>query len=231
MRRTGGCAVSASLFLYALLGAVFCMLLVTGLVSCADTHPETVSASCFVVFDYTDASRAASQRLCVFVQTKSAVQRTGAITVAHTKSSYEWQILEPVQFAYGTNQWAGSTVLLPRAGEPVLQGAYTVTYRNKLDEEVLESFSVLYPEALVQALPADMPSVLGKSAAQKIAVYAENEKLLYYGAAKNTWKTADDMWKEYGSAVKSRRCYEYRSSKNCTVICMLPPDYRSKTQF
>jgi len=192
-------------------------------ISCADTEPSILTVKSSVVFDFADKQSVPTVRFSVFVQPGKEVQRVRTIKVTCAANGYEWIISNPSRIVSDKGQWAGSTQLVPRYSEEINQGVYTVTYTDKADHSVDSTFSIVYPEGLIQAKAADVPGMMGGNRVENIAMYAENGKLLYYGPRKKNWNSDADIWNGSEDAVQMRICW---CSSDESVICLMPPVHK-----
>lgn len=54
---------------------------------------------------------------------------------------------------------------------------------------------------------------------ERIAVYDEEDVLIYFDARKSEWKSDDDVWREMENASRMRLCF---SNADKSVLCFMP---------
>ena len=92
---------------------ILLLLLSTLFFSCSQTSPSVNSVEAYVVFDFDNEISKPQQRLSVFVNLESEVQRTSAIIVKNKENSYIWNVSYPSLISAGDSQWAGYTNIVP----------------------------------------------------------------------------------------------------------------------
>ena len=188
--------------------------------SCSDSEADVIAANATAVFDFSDEESVPATRLAVFFQVANEVQRTESFTVSSNGSGYYWTVSNPSVFTAMNKSYAYSVNLSPPSGENIAVGPYSVKYYDAAGKEDQFDFSVSYNEALVSAKSSEVKELL-PSAVENIAIYSDSGELLFMGKAKSSWKTNEDILKDYKLAQTKRICYVTPGN---TVICMMPEE-------
>jgi len=200
---------------------ILLLLLSTLFFSCSQTSPSVNSVEAYVVFDFDNEISKPQQRLSVFVNLESEVQRTSAIIVKNKENSYIWNVSYPSLISAGDSQWAGYTNIVPCTGETIPQGFYTVTYCNALGETVDSSFSISYNKDLCEKTSNEAVLLLGNIKQEKIAIYSHEGMLLFFDAKKRQWTNDEKIWAEFKDATSYRTCYTLGKT-----MCLMPYVYK-----
>ncbi|MCK9169773.1 MAG: hypothetical protein M0P01_05100 [Treponema sp.] len=194
---------------------LFCSLCV----SCANTTPEILSSSATVIFDYNDDSSVPLIRLSVFTETGSDVRRAAQIRISSKTEEYSWTVDNPQLLGSDNRQWAGYTNFAVPDAAVIPQGGYDLFYTDAEEHTVQTSFTVTYPEKLIESKSSDVKYVLGTYAKEMIAVYMSDGTLIYYNERKSKWTDDDAIWNEFKLASTMRICW---TSPDNSVICLMP---------
>lgn len=187
--------------------------------SCANDVPSVIEVRPSVVFDYSDETAAPKMRLAVFAETQSDVRRVAHIRISSKLSGYEW-FVENVQIVGSDNrQWAGYANFVCPSSYTIPQGTYAFIYTDAAGENVESAFTVSYPPALVSSNVAVARALLGSDVNERVAVYDENETLIYCDVRKETWSDDDAIFAEMKDAFQIRTCI---STRDDSVICLMP---------
>ena len=195
-------------------------------VSCADSEADVISASATMVFDFADAESVPSSRLAVFFQVTNEVQRTERFSVSNAGSGYTWDVTNPGIFTGMNKNYAYALNLSAPDGEPIPVGEYTVRYYDAAGNDDTMQFTVNYDEGLLTATVENCKDFL-KSSTENIAIYDEENELLFMGKEKKSWKTNSAILKEYRIAQTKRTCYVTPGN---TIICILPAENLKETE-
>ncbi|MCR5290756.1 MAG: hypothetical protein K6E51_12255 [Treponema sp.] len=191
-------------------------------ISCTDGRPYCDDAFVTVVFEYAVENEKPLSYVSFFIKLDSDVSRTASIRFEHVQTGYFWTIDTPEVAVNSLGNWVGYSCIFPRDGEKIQQGVYRYTYTNKAGDTCNGEVTLEYPDLLYTVAPSEVSAVLGKKSDKRIAIYAENAHLLYYDTYKKEWKTPDDIWAAFTSAVFFQQCYESKYTSETTIICKMP---------
>lgn len=153
-----------------------------------------------VVFEYNDESSYPEASLSVFVQTEHEAQRADNIKIMRPDENLTWIINSPVLLRNGDNEWAGYSVILPAEGSVVANGEYKVVYTDAAGSEAEGFFTVKYKEDILSSNVSSIRSASGVSLSENVALFDNDMNMLFYGKAKNTWKTNQNILRDYSRA-------------------------------
>jgi hypothetical protein len=207
-------------FLYLSIVFILCCIL---FVSCANTAPEILSSNATVIFDYRDDSSVPQIRLSVFAETGSDVRRAAKIQISSKTGEYAWTVDDPLLIGSDSRQWAGYPNFVVPQSEPIPQGVYDLFYTDAEEHTVQTTFSVAYPEELIESKSLNVKNILGTSEKEMIAVYMSDGTLIYYNVRKQEWVNDDAVWNELKLASSMRICW---TSSDGSVICLMPVQER-----
>lgn len=186
--------------------------------SCSDDGAKIASAESSLIFDY--GKTPPDMRLSVFVNSETDLRLASGIKIESKSANLEWNCDDLVKFEdKASNAWAGCANITAALGMRIPLGEYVLTYSDMAGNEDEISFYVDYPENILNLKPEDFSD--DGEFEKKIAVYAENGDLLYYGSVKKEWNSKDAVFDGYKDAGFVRICY---ASKNDSVICLMPPE-------
>jgi hypothetical protein len=156
------------------------------------------------VFDYASPESLPEYYALLFVQPE-AESRAATVTLIHTESGYTWNITEPVQLKAGGSTWIGSPHLTADS-EAFPQGQYIVRYTDTSEREIETSVTLSYSPDLADSDEAQARSNASARSQLQIAVYDENEDILYFGEKKQAWSDWTAIKKEIVGARFYRDC-------------------------
>lgn len=203
---------------FAFTGLLFSLIL--SFSACSESEPDVVSVTSSIVFDYADSENPPEQRLAVFFQVSSAVQRTEAFDVTHEDSGYSWHVSKPGIFTGMNRSYAYSASLNPPAGGEIPLGLYSVIYTDAAGKEDSLTFTLNYKKELLSAKSGNCREYL-TSPSENISIFSDSGELLFMGKAKSSWKSNEDILKDYKLAETKRICYVNPGN---SIICMMPEE-------
>ena len=187
--------------------------------SCSSSLPDVKAVRAVSIFDYTDGDSYPRMRLAVFTEAESDVRRAESIRIASNDTGWEWKADGVEIFASDARQWAGYTNFVSPGSGAIPQGAYTFFFTDALGHDAESSFSVFYPASLRRTRAGEAKEKLGTGVSERIAVYDEEDVLIYFDARKSEWKSDDDVWREMENASRMRLCF---SNADKSVLCFMP---------
>lgn len=188
--------------------------------SCSDSEADVVSVSSTLVLDFNDNDSNPQVRLAVFFQLANEAQRSEHFVVTHEESGYSWTVSNPGIFSGLNKSYAYSANLSVSEGEDFPSGSYSVVYYDAAGNEDEAKFSVNYDKRILKSKVDTFSEFLSNSN-QNIAVYDEDDELLFMGKAKSAWKSNAAILKDYKLAEIKRICYVTPGN---TIVCMMPAE-------
>ncbi len=195
--------------------------------SCSDDNAAINSVSSSIVCDFSDADSSGELYLAVFVQCQSSPQRADRIILKKLQSDYVWEVSSPLIFSGNSKNYVCCTKIKAPEGEYIKNGEYELTYIDAAGNEDTASFYVNYSENLIFATAEDVRDVIGNHIDETVALYDNNNNLLYYGKPKNNWKQNSRILNDYRDAV-SKRVF-YTTALN-SIVCMMPVENLKDSQ-
>ncbi len=196
------------------------------LVSCSDSEPKLVSAAGYVIFDYADEDSFPTQRFAVFLEASSDVHRAASISVTSRENSYQWNCHEPTVFSSDSRMWAGFSYFVSPLGTAVPKGLYDVRYVYSGERFYDSVLSLDYKSDIMTCKAGGLEKLLG-NCKEEIAVYDENNVLVYFGEIDSSWKTPKKIFSTFRNSASYRKCIVDSSSNS---ICILPPVYKDASK-
>ncbi len=193
--------------------------------SCSLSVPDVRDVCAASVFEYGDDGSYPRMRLAVFAEAGSDVRRAESIRIASNETGWEWKASGVELFSSDEKQWAGYTNFVSPGSEAIPQGAYTLFYTDASGDDAESSFSVFYPTDLVRTRAGEAKEKLGRGVSERIAVYNEEDVLIYFDERKAEWKEDDDVWREMENAFRMRLCF---LNADASVLCFMPFIERSE---
>ena len=187
--------------------------------SCSLSAPDVKGVKAAAVFEYADEDSYPRMRLAVFAEAGSDVRRAESIRIVSNDRGWEWKAIGLEIFASDAKQWAGYTNFVSPEDGAIPQGAYTFFYTDALGHDAESSFSVFYPASLRRTRAGEAKEKLGTGVSERIAVYDEEDVLIYFDARKAEWKSDDDVWREMENAFRIRLCF---LNADKSVLCFMP---------
>lgn len=191
-------------------------------ISCANDNPETSSVDHKVIYDFRDSESLPELKLSVFVAVENKVQKSASMKLIHEDSGLEWNCRSLSLNKYESNEmkWVGNTNFVPEKNRLFPEGNYRVIYEDLAERECDLTFTLNYPEHIAKVLSEEIPAAFNTPSAKKIAVYSNEDILLYFGEEPANWNSNDDIIMNYKNAWCTRVCYTLNRG---TVYCLMPP--------
>lgn len=186
--------------------------------SCSVESTEISGATGSVIFDYSDETSAPENRLAVFIQTENKAQRTDYFKIENDDSGYFWEVRTPVIYQLGNKSYACGLTLYPPDGETVPKGVYKVNYYDASGNEAEATLNIDFNNDFIKSKSSDVEKLVHNKIVS-MAIYDENNELIYFGKKKDNWSSNSAIKKEYKVAEKIRMCY---STPTNSIICFLP---------
>ena len=198
--------------------------------SCANDNPESTLVEHKIIYDFRDAESSPEVRLSVFVALESKIQMGASMKLVNEDSGLEWNCssgtLDKIELR--DMKWVGSTNFVPVKNEVFPSGRYRVVYEDLAERECESSFELKYPENIFGLKSSEFPGAINTSISKKIAVYSNEDVLLYFGDEPAKWNTSEAVIMDYKNAWCTRVCY---TICNDTVYCFMPPNILGNKEF
>ena len=188
------------------------------LFSCAMEEAEVSAASGSLILDYENEESFPDSRLAVFIQPKNSVQRTDSFSAENISSGYVWNVSFPSLFETDTRQFAYCANLKAPDGESIPKGGYKIIYNDAAGASAEFSFEIEYDDSLLEKKSSEVAALISEKI-ENLAVYDENDELIYFGKRKSGWTSNAAILSEYKIASYTRVCY---STSSNSVICFMP---------
>ena len=189
--------------------------------SCADDAADAVNASGTVILDFNDSDGNGDIRLAVFIQTASLVQRADYFTVQNEETGWVWNVGSPDVFEEGGKKYVFCDNLYAPDKKIIPQGRYNVVYTDAAGNSDEAAFTLSFNDKITEVKGNEVKALLTPGN-EYIAVYDQENELLYMGKKKNNWNSKKAILKEYKVAYKTRVCY---SNPSNTVMCFMPYEF------
>ena len=205
---------------FRILALPVCIFLSLFMLSCAQNSADIKQSEITVVFEYPDEENFPSARLCAFVESESDSRRSGLIQVSTQKEGFVWNSDTLVRIKNGDRFWTGYTNFVMQKNEPFPLDSYRILLQNADEQEADEVLQVEYNTSFYKLNAAQAEKhMLETGAAKKLAVYDENNVLLYYGDFKETLSSSRKIWNVYPKANYYNVIWQ---TMDASVICILP---------
>ncbi|MBQ0039351.1 MAG: hypothetical protein KBS64_02850 [Treponema sp.] len=199
-------------------------------ISCSDDNPEVSTVDHKLVFDYKDMESAPEIRMSVYLVMVSDVSRGASMKILNEESGLEWHCgsadLRRVSGAGG--KWAGCSTFVPVGKGCFPKGRYNVTYEDKAENECDTSFTLKYPDGLDELKASEFPLGLKIPFEKRLAIYSNEDVLLYFGEDNPAWETNKDIFAEFKNAWSKRVCY---SLSRDSIYCLMPVEELGNEDF
>ena len=192
---------------------------------CSDSEPRVIASSSYVIFDYPDVKSEPSVRFAVFLETSSDVHRVSKFTVTSRETSYQWYCDNPVIFSNEKRNFAGWTDFVTPEDIQIPTGFYDVEYVDAQDRICNSVLSVNYQSQFEKVTVEELDSLITGKYRENVALYDNENSVVYYGEMKDSWKTEKRIFSAFGSAVYYRKCIILSSSN---TILLFPPVTKDK---
>lgn len=211
-------------FIKRIIFLIFGLFISNLLFSCADSTPELAGNRVFMIFEYSDMNSKPLMKLAPFVHTVSDGRRAEKISIYNKKNHLEWVSDNPVVFGDEKNQWVGYLDFVCSANKKMPLGFYDFYYEDGEGRVLQTAFSLAYDEKLADSSAKDFLKNTTVQKKEKIALYSEQNLLLYYGERKSSWKEDSDIFKIDGRSSYYKTCYVLTSENS---VYIMPPVYKN----
>lgn len=204
---------------------IFILFLAAGFfLSCSDSVLRITSINQTYIIDFFDQTAAPDISLSLFVQTDSEVRKVDQLRVTHVSSNFFWDVKD-ITLLQGknNNNWAGYSNFKAVQGSDFPQGRYNLCLTDKAGNQCETSFIINVPEELKSPDLKSAEEYLKKENVQftkSIALYDENEILLYLGEESEDLDSTEEYIQNYPSATSVRNVYQLNGA---TIAIKFPP--------
>lgn len=193
-------------------------------VSCTDTTPIILSVNTTLVYEYQSETDSPTMRLSVFVQPDTEPERFQKIDVINIETGYIWTITDAQVISVGEKNYIGCTTLRPYNSGFFPLGQYNVIYTDIASRSDEMNFELKNPQSFeTQSISSFSYSDIEKKQVAKefifdrVALYDENEDLIYYGGQKQNLSKVEEIRRYYSNARTMRR-YRMVSGNTCGIL-------------
>ena len=191
--------------------------------SCSNDEPQGYSVDHRLVFDFADFDSPPVSRLSVYLALESDVHLASSMKVINEETGLVWNCsntrLKKIENS-NKDKWAGYPRFVPAVNSDFPKGRYMVYYEDKAERDLEKSFYLKYPDELSSCRAGDFPEKISVPVTKKVAVYSNEDVLLYFGDENSHWKVSEDIIAEYKNAWCKRTCYCMSGN---SIICLMPP--------
>lgn len=188
-------------------------------ISCSQNVPDITYTNYSVIFTYQDNESTPEARLSVFLQNNSDVRRCERIKISSHNPQYVWETSNIKKISAGDYQWAGNVNFVVPKGEKIPDGMYEITYINADHEKCTTSLNLFYDKNIYDYTVPELLEKLNNKSNINLAIFDENNVLLYFGEKTEDLLTKGDIFNTYPEASFYQ---DILLSYDKTVICILP---------
>lgn len=189
------------------------------LLSCSQSTPVLTFTKWCVVFEYNNDELPES-RLSMFIEAGENVKRVERLIVSNESSNLSWTIEDLVLLQSADRLFCGYPNFVVQSEDRIPVGRYVITFVQADGTEKQISANVTYDEIFYNSKSQDIPRIMNeKNGSKKIAIYSQENDLLYYGDKKDSVETNEKIAKKYENALYYNEIW---STPNDTVICIMP---------
>ncbi len=190
------------------------------LFSCADSSPELSEVNPYLVLEFEEQKALSDSFLSVFVKMPHDSRRAESFVVKSLDDKHKigWKIEEPGVFDVDGEEFVYALRLCHQENQQLPKGKFTLFYKDAGGQEVEIDFDFSYEDALIFSSKDDISSLIAQKT-ENLALYDENNALIFFGKAKTAWKTDSDIKKDMKTA-ESKRIVLY--SKDSQIIVLFP---------
>jgi hypothetical protein len=197
------------------------------LFSCADSIPALVDARLMPVFEFAAVpkdSEVLSSRPSMFVyllaNPTSEIALADSMRLTHRETGFVWNIANPLVMQTRNDVWVSGPRLAPYDNlEGFAEGAYLVAYIDTSGRISERTVQLAYIQGLKTATTQTVSSLMPADASTKIAIYDEEDNVIYYGVRDENIQTDDMLMQSYPDAFSYRECI---SPPDNAVMALLP---------
>jgi hypothetical protein len=205
--------------------SIFPLLLL--IASCADSVPAIADAKLMTVFEFSAEGAHPSMFLFEMVYPTSNIDFADSLRLTHPASGFVWKSINPLELRDNNVVWICSPRLAPYNNEDgFAEGQYLAAYTDTSGRVSERAVQLAFPEGLKTATAQTAAALLPENAVTKIAVYDEDDNLLYYGERSDDMTANDEIHSRYPTAFSYRECI---STSGNAVTVLLPPVYLFET--
>ena len=188
--------------------------------SCSQNAADIKASEMSVIFEYHDEESLPSARLCLFIESESDTRRSDQLLLSSPKDGFEWSSKELIHIKSGDRSWSGYTNFVMQSAQHFLCDSYNLILRNADEDEAVQSLDFSYDEDFyeIKALEAE-EKMKEAEAVKKIAIYDENDILLYYDVQNDNLNSARKMWNMFSNASYYNVVWQ---AKDKSVLCIMP---------
>ena len=198
----------------------FLSILLFFLVSCAQNPIDIAQSELCLVFEYSDDESTPAARLCAFVESESDVRRRKELEITSAESGYIWTADDLVRIKKGDKNWAGYTNFVMQNNQPFPAGPYRIVIRNSDQKEIEEIIDFEYDREFYSLTSAEAAEKMQENKGiKKVAVYDENNLLLFYDIQSDKFDSARKIWNSYSNAAWFNVVWQ---TADGYVLCILP---------
>lgn len=198
--------------------------------SCSSENPEASSVDHRLIYDFKDEESFPDTRLSVFLSLESKAQKASSIKLIHEETNLQWtcntRSMDKVE--HKNSKWVGCTNFFPVKNEDFPSGQYSVIYEDLEEKETETYFNLQTAEDIKDHKAGDFPAAFTSPNTKKIAVYSNEDVLLYFGEEKEEWDSNEKIIYDFKNAWCLRTVYVL---KNGTVYCLMPPVLLGNTEY
>lgn len=187
--------------------------------SCSQSTPVLSFTKWCVVFEY-DENELPESRLSMFIEAGENVKRAERLVVSNESSNLSWTVEDLVLLQSVDRLFCGYPNFVVQSDDKIPIGRYVITFVQADGTEKQISANVTYDEIFYNSKAQDIPQIMNeKSGSKKIAIYSQENDLLYYGEQKDSVETKEKIAKKYENALYYNEIW---ATPNDTVICIMP---------
>lgn len=188
--------------------------------SCSQNVPELVSGNYSVIFEYPEEECYPNSRLSIFVEAQSDVRRFEKIQIKSLETDYIWYVDDIAKVELNDQQWAGTTNLVVPEDEIIPSGTYEITFYNADEKFEKIYLTIDYDTSFYDVETEHVAENIKKlNGINNIAIYDENNILIYYGERTKELATKRNIWNSYRNAFSYQDIW---CTKNDYVMCIMP---------
>lgn len=189
--------------------------------SCSDSPLNISQIKSIAEIDY-GGNKSPQLKLCVFLSTESDIRAASDIKIISEDYDLEWVCDNPSRFTDEEEQnWVGCISFYPADGETMPKGNYSLIYEDASGKTCESEFCVDYPDDLLTTSTTGFLEIVPDSFERKLAVYSEDDVLLYFGDEKDYLTNKSSLMNDCEGAFYFKLCY---ISDAESIICLMPAE-------
>ncbi|NLM00623.1 MAG: hypothetical protein GX220_04110 [Treponema sp.] len=208
------------------------------LLSCSDTTPSIITVHPALIYEYSAINSKPVERLSVFVQPNTEVERFLKMEIENLNTGFTWTIYEPDIIESGTRSFVGSPVLMPYEKQEFPFGEYKLTYTDVASRSVVKKFILKKPASFeknpihkLAYKDIDSKKVAKDFIFDRVVLYDENGEIIFYGGQKREFLIIEEVRKYYPEARVMRK-YRMVNDNSCGILLapIYLPEYINKDE-